>query len=172
MAGSGGSITEWISFSDRGFPPGLWHVFIPEGDLEHPASSLRLYLNRDVESFRRLLSTTSSSQRDRLLAHNFVRRLIRAAFIQGVVSLALACPEDDLPDDAENTPGTCWEVAFNLCRKTFPRDWDPEDQIGSIREIQQKYGVRPNLVETCVQTFAQLPDILERSQILNPPGVA
>jgi hypothetical protein len=172
MAGSGGTVTEWVSFSDRGFPPGLWHLSIPMGDLEQPAANLRLFLNKDIESFRRLLSATSGGLRDRLLAHNFVRRQIRAAFIQGFVSSVMACPEDELPVEGESAAGNCWEVAFGLCRQIFPELWNSDERIESIKSVRRIYGDTPNVVETRVQAFAELPAVLERSQVLNPPGAA
>jgi hypothetical protein len=172
LSGSGGSITEWVSFSQRGLPAGLWHLHVPAGDLEERVGDLRLYLNADVESFRRLLATTSGNLHERVLAHNLFRRQVRTAFIQGIVALALATPAADLPRDVDAVAGSCWELAFSLCREVFPDAWNQEDVISSIREVHRRFGAQPHVVETRAQQVAQLPDVLKRSLILNPPGVA
>src|SRR5205823_1825692 len=110
MSGAGGSITEWVSFRERKLPAGLWYLNVPDGDLEQPVANLRIYLNKDEEPFRRLLSSTSATRPERVLAHTLMRRMIRAAFINGVLNLAFSTPEKDVPEDEELWDGSCWGV--------------------------------------------------------------
>lgn len=170
MSGAGGSITEWVSFKERKLPAGLWHLNVPGGDLDQPAASLRIFLNKDVESFRRLLSSTSASRPNLALAHTLTRRMVRAAFINGMLNLAFSSPDKDIPEDEETWAGSCWGVAFGLCRQVFSVSWDPDAPRNSFLELRKFYATRLNLLETRVQEFADLPQTLERSHTLNPSG--
>jgi hypothetical protein len=172
MSGAGGSITEWVSFRERNLPHGLWYLNVPGGNLDQPAPDLRIYLNKDIEPFRRLLSSTSATRPERVLAHTLTRRMIRAAFINGMLSLAFSTPNNDIPEDEESWGGSCWGVAFGLCRQVFPDRWDADDPIASFRELREHYATRLNTLETCVQAFAELPQTLERSHTLNPLGAS
>ncbi len=170
MSGAGGSITEWVSFKERNLPHGLWYLNVPGGDLDQPVANLRIYLNKDVEPFRRLLSSTSATRPERVLAHTLTRRMIRAAFINGMLNLAFSTPDRDIPDDDEAWLGSCWGVAFGLCRQVFADRWDPDAPLASFLTLRAQYSTRLNLLETCVQAFADLPQTLERSHTLNPSG--
>jgi hypothetical protein len=172
MSGAGGSITEWVSFRERNIPAGLWYLNVPGGNLDHPASDLRIYLNKDVEPFRRLLSSTSATRPERVLAHTLTRRMIRAAFINGILTLGFSSADKDIPEDEDGWAGTCWGVAFGLCRRIFPDQWDAEDPRASFLELKKDYATRLNTLETLVQAFAELPLTLERSHTLNPSGAS
>lgn len=172
MSGAGGSMTEWVSFSEKRLPAGLWYLNVPMGDLHQPAADLRVYLNKDVESFRRLLSSRSASRTNLALAHTLTRRMIRAAFINGILALAFSTPKAEIPNDDEDTwAASCWGIAFGLCRQVFPTAWDPAAPINSFLELRDYYATRLNELETYVQAFAELPQTLERSHTLNPSGV-
>lgn len=170
MSGSGGSITEWVSFKDRTIPSGLWYLSVPGGNLDQPATELRMYLNKDCSSFHRLLSATSATKPDRVLAHTLARRMIRAAFIYNILTLGFTSDEKDIPQDEDSWSTTCWGVAFNLCSKIFRDQWDEDDPYGAFLGLRKQYGQRLNLLETQVQSYADLPSTLDRSHTLNPTG--
>ena len=98
--------------------------------------------------------------------------MIRAAFINSLLSLAFSMPDGDVPADEDEWAGTCWGVAFGLCRQVFPAQWDSDAQLASFLDLRNHYATRPNQLETCVQAFADLPQTLERSHTLNPSGAA
>ena len=146
--GTGGRITEWVSFSEKGLPPGVSCLHLKDNDLDQPASSIRLWLNKDSDPLRKLLSSTALPQPEIRIANGIAIRFIQANFLKDLLLLAFFTPEKDCPLSDEEAIDSCWDTVFRACRFVFPDSWDEEHQLESFRKICEQYSKQPELIGT------------------------
>lgn len=148
---------EWISFREHGLPHGLWHLKFSAQDVSFsPEDALSVQLNKDIQSFVRLLSTTAARKQELRVARGLTLRYIASAVTANLVQLVLSSSEDP-PVDATDREGTCWPLIFATSKRIFEHDWDDKDELSSFRKLRDKFKDQPNEIETAVQAAAGLP---------------
>ena len=161
LGGLGGGLTEWVSFGEKGLPPGLWYLSLPDSDLNQRLDVLRLWLNKDVQGFHRLMTASAAQRQETRVAHRTLLRVISIEFLQSLLSLGFATREDDLPDSIEDVRETCWSAVFAVCAKVFDEEWDDGDELASFHAMRERYGMQPNEVETRIQAHQRIGTLID-----------
>jgi hypothetical protein len=167
LGGVGGGLTEWVSFREKELPAGLWNLRLPEADLGQPVDALRLWLNKDVESFHRLMTASAGQMPETRIAHRICLRVIAVEFLHALLMLGFSTPDDDLPESLEDVLGTCWSAVLGVCAKVFADEWDSGDQLASFTAMRERYRDQPNEVETRVQAHLRMARLMDSFDALN-----